>query len=147
MNNINNKQRTNIAGGIVINPDKGIAIVNQNYNSWSIPKGHVEKKESILDAALREIYEETGLKNIQLIKNLGSYERYRIGLDGEDDFSELKLIHVFLFLTNEKELISLDKHNPVAQWASFNQANKLLTHPKDKDFLAQSIIHCQKYLN
>ena len=56
MNNLNNNQ-TNIAGGIVINPKKGIAIVNQNHDSWSLPKGHVEDNETLVQAAIREIYQ------------------------------------------------------------------------------------------
>ena len=76
---------TQCAGGIVINDNQEIAIVNQNHNSWSLPKGHVDKGETILDAAIREIYEETGIKDLKLIKPLGDYGRYRIGLDGEDD--------------------------------------------------------------
>jgi len=32
-----------------------------NYHQWDFPKGHVERKESIQDAALRETAEESGL--------------------------------------------------------------------------------------
>ena len=71
--------QTITAGGIIINELEEVVVVNQNHDSWSLPKGHVEKKETILDAAKREIYEETGLKNILYIKDLGYYDRYRIG--------------------------------------------------------------------
>ena len=45
-------------------------MVNQNNNSWSLPKGQVEKGENELTAAKREIHEEAGIeeKNLELIK-------------------------------------------------------------------------------
>ena len=88
------------AGGIVINNKQEVAIVNQNHDSYSLPKGHVDKGESYLEAAKREIYEETGIENLQYIKELGSYSRYKIGLDGKDDLSELKIIYIYLFISN-----------------------------------------------
>ena len=77
------------AGGIVINDKQEVAIVNQNHDSYSLPKGHVDQGESYLDAGKREIYEETGIEDLQYIKDMGSYSRYKIGLDGKDDVSEL----------------------------------------------------------
>ena len=99
-----NQNKTYCAGGVVINPKQGIAVVNQNNDSWSLPKGHIEKNESHLDASKREIYEETGIKYLEYIKEIGSYSRYRIGLDGKDDIRELKIIYMYLFLTDEFNL-------------------------------------------
>ena len=62
MKNLNNQTIT--AGGVIINEFEEIVIVNQNHDSWSLPKGHVEKNETLLEAANREIHEETGLLNI-----------------------------------------------------------------------------------
>ena len=56
-----------IAGGIVINPLRGVVLVNQNNNSWSLPKGHVETGETTLEAAIREIKEETGIPSDALV--------------------------------------------------------------------------------
>lgn len=52
-----NTKKTKSAGGVVINKEGKILVVNQNSNSWSLPKGHTEEKESALEAAKREIYE------------------------------------------------------------------------------------------
>ena len=41
------------AGGIIINSNKEAVIVNQNHDSWSLPKGHVDEGETILEAAIR----------------------------------------------------------------------------------------------
>tara|TARA_B100000029_G_scaffold510530_1_gene602233 strand:- start:331 stop:759 length:429 start_codon:yes stop_codon:yes gene_type:complete len=130
---------TQCAGGIVINNNQEVAIVNQNYDSWSLPKGHVDKGESILDAAIREIYEETGITDLKLIKSLGDYGRYKIGLDGENDKSEFKTINIFLFTSNQKELKPIDPHNPEAKWIAFDKVENFLTHPNDKEFYLKSV--------
>ena len=140
------QNKTYCAGGVVINPDFGIVVVNQNYDSWSLPKGHIEKGESPFEASKREIYEETGLSQLEYINNLKSYSRYRIGLDGGDDKTELKIIYMFLYLTREKILNPQDPHNPEAKWLSSAQVIQTLTHPKDIDFFSTNIKMYQEYL-
>jgi ADP-ribose pyrophosphatase YjhB (NUDIX family) len=127
-------KHTFAAGGVVLNRKGEVLVVSQNGNSWSLPKGHVDKGESALTAAKREIYEESGVKQLKLIKELGSYDRYRIGLDGQDDKSEFKTITLFLFKTDEESLNPQDKKNPEARWVSKEEVSKLLTHKKDADF-------------
>ena len=41
MNNYKTK-KVQCSGGIVINDLNQVAIVNQNHNSWSLPKGHID---------------------------------------------------------------------------------------------------------
>ena len=122
------------AGGVVINKEGKVLVVNQNGNSWSLPKGHIDEGEDELTAAKREIYEESGIKSLKLIKEFKSYERYRIGLDGGEDKSELKTIYMFLFETNEEVLKPIDPGNPEAIWIPKKKVAKLLTHKKDKEF-------------
>ena len=136
---MNKTKYVDCAGGIVINSSEEIVIVNQNYDSWSLPKGHVDQGETILEASIREIYEETGIKNPKLLKSLGSYGRYRIGLDGKDDKSEYKKIYMFLFSSSKKKLDPIDKNNPIAKWIPYNKVEDLLTHRNDKKFFTQSI--------
>ena len=96
--------------------------------------------EDILTAAKREIYEETGISTLELIKPLGSYTRYKIGKDGiGEDRQEEKTIHMFLFKTNEQKLQPLDPDNPEARWISKEEVCRILTHEKDREFF-QSIL-------
>jgi len=136
---IKNTQKVECAGGIIINQFNKIAIVNQNHDSWSLPKGHIDKGETAINAAIREIYEETGIINPTLIKKIGVYERYRIGLDGNDDFSELKTIHIFLFESNQKILSPIDKNNPEARWIDIKEVGNYLTHKEDINFFKKNI--------
>ena len=122
------------AGGVVLNPRGDVLVVNQNGNSWSLPKGHIDPGESPLEAAKREIYEESGLKKFHFVRALGSYERPRIGKDGGSDPSEIKRITLFLFTTTQKKLSPVDPQNPEARWVPRLKVADLLTHAKDKSF-------------
>ena len=127
------------AGGIIINDQKEVVIVNQNNDSWSLPKGHIDNGETPIQAAKREIYEETGIKKLEYIRSLGSYQRYKIGLDGTDDLSELKTIYIYLFTTSQTTLTPIDPHNPYAKWIKYNEVENYLTHREDIKFFNNSL--------
>ena len=127
-------KETKSAGGVVINNDGEILVVNQRGTSWSLPKGHIEEGEDARTAAEREIYEESGVQALDFVKELGSYQRHKIGKYGGDDLSELKTITMFLFKADEKLLKPIDPENPEARWVEKNTVATLLTHTKDKEF-------------
>lgn len=117
------------AGGIIRNPHGEIALVKNGDAFWGFPKGHVDPGEDMLTAALREITEETGLVAVKLIKDLGSYRRM-----GGRDMAEAKLIHMYLFMTDEKVLAPIDPHNPEARWVARSDVGATLTNAKDREF-------------
>ena len=58
------------AGGIVI-INKSIVAIERNGKA-DLPKGHIEKNEQTDIAAMREVEEETAIKNLSIIKQLPS---------------------------------------------------------------------------
>lgn len=56
------------AGGVVIIDNKFVAIERNGIPD--LPKGHIEKGESPEEAALREVEEETGITDLEIIKEL-----------------------------------------------------------------------------
>jgi 8-oxo-dGTP pyrophosphatase MutT (NUDIX family) len=123
------------AGGVVVNPDGKVLVVNQNGDSWSLPKGHVDPGETDRQAAEREVREESGVAGLKFIKKLGSYERYQLALGGVgENKDDLKRITLFLYMTEQRELAPEDPHNPEARWVTPQEVADLLTHPKDKAF-------------
>src|SRR5258708_19879248 len=127
-------KKTHSAGGVVTNSGGEVLVVSQHGTSWSLPKGHIDPGENALVAAKREIYEESGIRDLELIRELGTYERHRIGVDGGDDRSELKVITMFLFRTREKSLRPVDPDNPEARRMEASKVPLLLTHKQDNEF-------------
>ena len=69
------------AGGLVERSDNKFLFIYRN-NRWDLPKGGVEKKELIIEAAQREVKEETGLADLIVISKIG--ETYHIFKKGKN---------------------------------------------------------------
>ena len=111
-----------------------ILVVNQNGTSWSLPKGHVDPGEEPLQAAIREITEESGISDLHFLRVLGAYGRFKLGKNTGEDKQEWKVLLFFLFKTKQNELNPKDPHHPQARWVHPDEVEALLTHPKDKAF-------------
>jgi periplasmic divalent cation tolerance protein len=141
------ESKTESAGGIILNLKGDICLVNQQHYAWSLPKGHIEPGETVLETAKREIREETGLTNITLLNYLGHYSRFKMHRDGSDNTDELKTMYFFLYLTPETTLTPQDPDNPIAEWLPIHTAIQRLTHPKDQSFLESHAPMIMSYFN
>jgi len=67
------------AGGLIQNEKKDILLIFRK-GKWDLPKGKLDKGEKLEHCAVREVEEETGLKNIKLIAPLTiTYHTYHEG--------------------------------------------------------------------
>ena len=57
------------AGGLVLNPENKMLFIHR-LGKWDLPKGKIEVDESVDSAAIREVEEECGMKNLMITKNL-----------------------------------------------------------------------------
>lgn len=79
---INEVVREPTAGGVIFRRtpknDVEILLIQDAKNRWTIPKGHIEEGETAKDTAEREIREETGLQEMDVLNWLGKIHfRYR----------------------------------------------------------------------
>ena len=59
------------AGGLVEHTDGRYLFIYRN-DKWDLPKGKIEKNEVIIDAAIREVTEETGVGDLMVTKPLNT---------------------------------------------------------------------------
>ncbi len=83
------------AGGLVTNGDNDFLFIHRN-GKWDLPKGKVEKKESLEEGAIREVEEETGVKNLSIESYLG--HTYHI-FSWKSDM-RIKLTHWYVMKTD-----------------------------------------------
>jgi putative (di)nucleoside polyphosphate hydrolase len=78
--NENNQLPLRIGVGIVLlNHENNIFVgkrIDNPQNSWQMPQGGVDQNEDFLQAARRELEEETGIKSVKLIKALDGWLNY-----------------------------------------------------------------------
>jgi ADP-ribose pyrophosphatase YjhB (NUDIX family) len=127
------------AGGVVLGPSGRVVLVSQKDKSWSLPKGHRERGEDGISAARREIYEESGILELELVGNLGRYQRFRRGISENRPGAEFKTIEIWLFVTKQEQLQPLDPDNLEAIWIPIDAVTDLLSYPEDRDFFQRSI--------
>lgn len=81
-NQIQEIVREPTSGGIIFRRDKDngieILLIQDGKDRWTIPKGHIEEGETAQETTKREIGEEAGLHNVEVLNWLGKiYFRYR----------------------------------------------------------------------
>lgn len=90
-------------------------------NYWNFPKGHFEPGERTMDAALRELEEETGIKKseIRIAPNFRAYERFyfRVGNQGIHD-----TVILFLAETHKAEITIRPREHSGYGWFLYHDA-------------------------
>ena len=124
------------AGGIVQNDKKELLFIHR-LGKWDLPKGKVEKGEKIEECALREVTEETGVKELSLKKKIG--ETYHV----YDQFGKhfLKISHWFyMTCPSSQELIpQTEEHITAIKWIKTMDIKEPVknTYPSIKDILSK----------
>ena len=123
------------AGGIVQNDKKDILFI-QRLGKWDLPKGKIEKGEKEEVCAVREVTEETGVKDIHLKKKVG--ETYHV----YDEFGKhfLKVSHWYhMTCSSKQELIpQTEEHITEIKWVKTMDIKEPLknTYPSIKNILS-----------
>ena len=64
--------RFEAAGGVVVDGDRVLVLRSARYGDLRLPKGHIEAGEEPLQAALREVTEESGYADLAVVADLGT---------------------------------------------------------------------------
>ena len=124
------------AGGFVISKsDPNLVALMARFNrggklEWCIPKGHLEKNETSEQAAIREVFEETGLE-AQIIESIGEVNYQFI----QDGAKISKTVHVYLMQqTGGKLSFENDPHKEASEleWVKVSELLARLSRGNEK---------------
>ncbi len=121
------------AGGLVVRTGeqgREVVLIHRPHRSdWSFPKGHLEPGESDLDAACREVTEETGFAVIP-VRELGESAYI-------DQAGRPKSVRYWEMQVDESgSAVHHDDEVDEVRWVSTTEAAELLTYADDRALLA-----------
>lgn len=110
-------------GGLVYNSKNEILFIFRN-KKWDLPKGKAEKGEDIQQTALREVQEETHVKDLEIVSFLDT-TYHIISRNGE---YKLKVTHWFEMKTSYTGKLIPETSEGIkkAKWKNFAQTQKAL---------------------
>ena len=116
-------------------------IVHQRRGSWGFPKGHVEEGESERETALREIYEEVGIRP-RLIDGFREESRYMLPR------STIRKTVVLFLAEYENQKIHPQKEELIdAPLLSYEEALTRLPHEDTRRILTAAHLFIQGYFD
>jgi 8-oxo-dGTP pyrophosphatase MutT (NUDIX family) len=138
--------REHSAGAVIYREENGdfkFLILKYGLGHWDFPKGNVEKDEKELDTVKREVFEETGINDIEIIDGFVERIGYYYRIKGQLIY---KTVNYYLARTNQKDVRLSYEHEDYA-WVTVEEALKYLRHKnsinvlnKAYQFLKQKVI-------
>ena len=110
----------NGVGAIILNKENKVFVGKRKDNpvdKWQMPQGGVEIGESYLSAMKRELYEETSIKSIKILREIDGFFEYElpknlVGIIWKGKFrGQKQKWFIAKFIGNENE-INLQTRNP-----------------------------------
>ena len=121
--------REEISSGGVIVFGNAILLLKKHNGDWVLPKGKVEPGEKKDEAALREVFEESGLK-AEIIKYLGE-----IHYTYKENWDENKRVHktVYWYLMHSRSMDTVPQREEGFIEAKFIHIDRVLEMAKYDD--------------
>jgi 8-oxo-dGTP pyrophosphatase MutT (NUDIX family) len=132
------------AGGVVVRDGQVLAIVpvkraSDGRRVLALPKGHFDPGETALQAAEREVREETGVE-VEPVRELGEahYSYRRAGR------TIPKSVKFFLFTYRDGDTANHDEEVEEVRWLDLREAQLSLTHAAEREIVGRALAHLEE---
>ena len=133
-------------GVVVLNSDNKVFVGKRKDNpidKWQMPQGGVDKNEDYLTAIKRELFEETSIKSIKILREIEGYFEYElpdnlIGIIWKGKFRGQKQKWFIARFTGEEKEINLKTKDPEFiewKWISPEDLPKVIVDFKKSMYL------------
>ncbi len=123
---VDKKLPLRIGVGVIVLNNKNQVFVGKRKDNpidrWQMPQGGVNKDEKLLDAMTRELYEETSIKSIELIKEFDYWLEYELpkellGIIWKGKFrGQKQKWFIVKFIGKDDEINLRTKHPEFIEW-------------------------------
>ena len=140
-------------GIVVLNKANKVFVgkrIDNPKNFWQMPQGGIDPGEDYLSAALRELEEETGIKDVKLIKEIDEFLTYELppkllGIIWKGKYRGQKQKWFIMKFNGNDEEINLRTHKPEFmdwKWINISDITKVVV-----DFKLEVYKKIQEHLN
>jgi 8-oxo-dGTP pyrophosphatase MutT (NUDIX family) len=140
------KKAKEVSSGFVvytIDRDRILYLLLRHPTHWSFPKGHIEHRDNndLITAAKREMIEETGIENFEIIDGFHKVLSYTFV---KDKVEVTKDVHYFLARCFRKEPIKLSKEHLDFGWFPLRLAYIKLKFENTRELLLEAHEYIKK---
>lgn len=129
------------SGGIVYRRSEGdteVALIRVR-GRWCLPKGQVEEAEGLVETALREVREETGLEG-KVVDKLGDITYWFSNKTKEGETIRIfKRVYFYLLRYLKGDVREHDVEVEEARWVPIEAAVKKLAHSTEREMMRKAI--------
>ena len=121
------------AGVILFNKTEGIQFLVLKYPSghWDFVKGNIEEGEEEEETVKRELFEETGINNLEIHQGFNEKAEYNYY---KKNNKVHKIVSYYLAETNQKQ-VKLSFEHLDHKWSNYEDSMKLITFENSKEIL------------
>jgi len=106
-------------------------ILNYSFGHWDFPKGNIESGETEIETIKREVFEETGINDINIITDFRQQISYKYRKKSK---IVNKSVIYYLAETKSRQVILSFEHNDYS-WLGYNDALKKLSFENSRKVL------------
>ena len=126
------------AGGVVLHGDRVLLLYKRLNGEWRLPKGRLDNGEDTLAAAVREVTEETGFTQLEVVRLLGT-RRIEYVAGGALTSRELTFYRMRLAGFDRGPRDKRDARRFAVRWLAVDEALATLTFDDERKWLRQAL--------